>query len=831
VHCEAPQPILNAWDEFTRSHPDHGEHPLPQLQEIFAHIERQLETLQARSVTHIDQVLLEKALTATESIFSNLLIYGFNCLNWDRMPLLKSAVKVSTNTVLCFEEYRQGLPEMVWNATWEAITSSEITAIESPISAPFAPIAQSWLNREICALDSHQKPIFYIAANPLEEAQLIVHQAKEWLRSKDCTRLGIVLPAQSRLRTEILSLFKASGIFPYDAIGDAPVYTANERLLQQWIEWQQSGTLKTTQRWTQALIASGKRDEHTGEVLLFKLIEAARNCLTTDADYLIGFLQHEGVITDGDRFYTRLPHESQFADFWNQTLWILETLRFTELIEVLREHITALNLTLNKPILRSFYLSWLSERCLPTTRIRPPSHRNSYHPIHLLPINHVGAQTFSHLILCGLQRTLWPIQQSTALLNDNQRHQLNRQFSSQGPQGEGQTVHSGVWLLSKSEHSALSREAFANLITHTSEGLCLTGSVREDPLDEAEIMQLSPYLLQLFQLCENRFPERRDVCQIRADETSEVKAQNPDLSSAFNIQCKPPLRLSVQHWDRLLSDSYRTITDSVMRVKSIQFGALDAQARLTQGIWLHEWIQSPHANRFVSIPSAEEWNAHILEKASQTWTRLQEFCEASNVVLSSEWKSRWAQTLTTAFSFAHEICCVEAYKWMASEYVFSPTCLSFNDTHTLTTHGKADLLLSSEPNGRGQLCIVDFKTGKERLTGIKYIGKQSGNLQLALYLLLARKHFSDTRIQGHLCFPESGLTSPILCDELLESIQNQPGFWNALSTIEATGMIPLNKAYLGHDNQEPPTLSMPLALQSALKSHWAKTCPYVPFSA
>ena len=188
-----------------------------------------------------------------------------------------------------------------------------------------------------------------------------------------------------------------------------------------------------------------------------------------------------------------LPAQATLAQFLAQTGAAFDALGWTERrAEVLRQSQWADELTATVSL--TLFLKWLEEIANTFRVARDQLGAHPYARIHLLTPAQAEEQTWSHLILGGMNENAWPAAARGDFLPATQVDQLNatvrklnRAATREGRQGEGHVAlrEGKTIFLGAAEQRQLALAQFSGLLESTTHGLALTASVVQEPRPNA----------------------------------------------------------------------------------------------------------------------------------------------------------------------------------------------------------------------------------------------------------------------------------------------------------------------------------------------------------
>ena len=195
------------------------------------------------------------------------------------------------------------------------------------------------------------------------------------------------------------------------------------------------------------------------------------------------------AIADFLRHLIMLPDTATFANFHAMTRRALKLPGWEEHLARLQVQPPAWLKQRDQKLARRTFLEWLRESTDSQTRTRGADGNHFYGKVHLLIYAQMTGQTWSHLILTGLNEGVWPRVFETGAFGSRhelttlnaQARSLNQRGAAQGGQGIGhETVATdrGHCLLPLERQDLALRDLCAALES-TNEAACLTAMTTE----------------------------------------------------------------------------------------------------------------------------------------------------------------------------------------------------------------------------------------------------------------------------------------------------------------------------------------------------------------
>ena len=419
------------------------------------------------------------------------------------------------------------------------------------------------------------------------------------------------------------------------------------------------------------------------------------------------------------------------------------------------------------------YLAWLREIADSRERVRQAGN-HFYGKIHLLIYGQMAGQTWSHLILTGLNEGIWPqlfeagafgSRYELAELNQKART-LNRRGTAQGSQGIGhETVAPGHGhcLLPIERYDLALRDLCAALHS-TSRAVCLaamtlgggrhllpsdffnhawharTGQV----LDDAAFQNLAKITVARCRQHAALFPaastEPQDITTVRKAYDSRRDRLQPFGPCEFSYATPPaaPVQLPCKKWETALAHPASIWLGEIIGVEKWPEGELKWSQAM--GTWTHRWL-----TRALGQSSGTDLMKALRDAADEDLESMEKRARKSGIELYPWWKHVWGQARSITLGLGETLAPELPGKKILSEVslprnlvVTLPGCA----VHDFALQGKIDLLLvenapaSLDPQQlhlNGCACwVIDFKTGSAKPLDMKTIAKETRGAGLAL---------------------------------------------------------------------------------------------------
>ena len=797
---------------------------------------------------------------------SSLLLYGFGAREWRQRFLLKGAINSANRVSFCIPESRCE-SERLWQATWEEDYGEAelISGAEQPDN-PYKSRAQ---NLEMDRLDeetSGKSAIHYrMAANVKLEASAVVAQCVDYLLQPNCNRLGIVVPRESALAREVAACLIRFEIPHHDTIGFYPVQPVRQALLNRWVEFQMDARLPQIINFLRLRREHQLLSADDAAKIERSLKKALDTVITDDLKVIREWLHESEPMSAGLIFledWPQIPAKAPFSQFLSMATKALNFLDWDERAEFLTQHADGLIKALDFPIDRRHFLQWLIEINRTPGRTRHFLGRQPLAPLQLLAYEQIQDQSFTHLIIAGLNHGTWPPEMHpNAFLPEPAIDEINRAVIVQGSQGEGhQVVKKGIGLiLTAEEMRSQALAQFINLLECVKVGLTVSASLTTEE-DYNRSVLISDFLLRLYWVDKGIFLNEihlqalskktavwcESLQSAETDSTSDIDR----MLRAFNIRRDPSkgfgeyefsfqsppqggLQLSCKSWEDVLSKPASVWFEKVLGVsKSPDFNHAVSQP-LFVGNWVHHWIHLSTSHGFSPLPGKGDWTAQVRDAATNTFEKVSRAYERANRSLPDWWHSLWAEAFQYSRDLADAVASIENWPFIASELNLKSTLASLNDDLKFRLSGRIDLVFSTEdisvindettlPDS-ADFWVIDFKTGRDKALSPATLKKGAG-VQIALYMLALHAR-GGRRIVASVLRPDSEPSPQIDLETILDLIE----LWRGLTAIQESGVIGMSGpiysryAFVG----DYPIATLPISTD-ILNKKWVQSHPLLP---
>jgi len=831
-----------------------------------------LEQTGFKTVQQADLWIKSRIQAPESRILNSLLVFGFDGAHWPLWNLLQAATLASQHSVVCLMEPRHEAEKIdqAWIGSWEEfLRPAKPVAASSLTRSPFADLATGMENPKW----GSGKIIFHIGKNTREQAEAIATQAADFLTEESCERLGILFPRYGALSRETAALLDQLRISHNDALGHHDAIPSEMKAWKLWLALQDHPRLDPLLRFLRACPAAVASLGVPLEKVEKALEKAFSEMLVDDLPALAAFLNqsHEdghpaiGLVL---RSVRSLPGKATLAEFGCLTKEAAKTFGWEMDFRILDELAPHLRIGFS----RSVFIRWLGEISGCLAKVRCPEGNHPYARVQLLSYKQADQQSWSHLILAGLNEGEWPPSiEESGFLSEKQITRLNDRALKTGSQGEGHaTVKPGKGVcLGPSENRVLTQRRFCNLIESIETGLCVTASMENESQPGRQWIP-SGFFTQLF-LAQEKQPLSDERLNLIRDRTAEwlrrsalfqIKIAETHVSiektrCAFEARrdhSKPfgefefvlkvppakPITLPCKKWEDAVKDPAITWLQHVLKVEPGRAEALEDRWALSMGMWVHLWLKkgvrgdrSPatgdrEADRVVSFPKHADFLAAVNRASERTQHQAREIFKKAGRPMPEWWLAGWREARWLARALAENLRGVSGFPWIEAEMKL-PTRAAFAcaNGRALCLRGQVDLLLMERRPGKGdkafegqKLWVLDYKTGEGEPISAKKFARGTG-VQPALYALAfhtagAGQIDASIVTPWEPLWPQIGLAEILACQSL----------WDELCRMQETGIFgmrgELRPEFSFRKDYPLATLEVPLDI---IETKWALTHP------
>ncbi|HUB67517.1 MAG TPA: PD-(D/E)XK nuclease family protein [Candidatus Methylacidiphilales bacterium] len=738
-----------------------------------------------------------------ETRLANVLIVGFNATHWPLWDLLRAVVAVSEETIVALSapRYFGEEADQLWIGSWEEAAQGEAVL---PSAGP-GPDKEDTQPGALAALaDSYEGKItppgadaadlvFLVTPDLASQVRAVVLQAVDYLRRDSCARLGILFPEPNALALGVVEELRRLGIPFDDGVGAIQPGLFERRFWQAWLAWQEEPSVARLIHWLRACEAQGVSCGLEAPVLSARKIAdvlqgAFDETLIDDLDFLAEYLRevpdrwNAGAVADFLSHRAELPAKASFARFLAATRQTAERLGWKEHLAALPADLPPWFQDWNEEISRRAFLQWLRVSADSREQIRGAEGNHFYGRVHLLIYAQMTGQTWSHLILTGMNESVWPpVFEAGAFGSRYELTELNRQAQAlnrlgtgEGSQGTGQTVAlagRGYCLLPQEYRDLAARDlcealdstrcavALAAMTTEAGRGLLpsdffnhlfqvKTGQALDEAIFQSLALTTSDWCSRHDELFHAPPSQEASLAATRLAYDARRDASRPFGPYEFAYAHPPskPIQLACKTWETAYSHPAQVWLSEIVGAAKWPEGALHWLQAI--GIWTHRWIG-------LAFQACRERNStgDFLLRLREIVGREPDWhgrARAAGLELHPWWDHVRSHARSIALCLGETLAPHLPGKAFSSEFTLPENLLvalpgmAPND---FSLRGRIDLLLI-EPGAEtpgftpavirdAEGWVIDFKTGAAQTLTEKRIAQGAG-LQAVLYALAVR---------------------------------------------------------------------------------------------
>jgi len=705
---------------------------------------------------------LSKQVIQTRPILSSILVIGFHGAHWPFWRLLNTIVNAAQQAVVCLSQprYHAEKIDQLWIGSWEENfqPATQLPEPDTRPTQPFSVLADKMQTgshgktaQSVCEgsvgraplLDkeglgevelrggppvvplgkgdkavtkmtfrtrsqkkesSQPQVIFHIGRNIREQARAIVAQTLAFLSDPGCSRLGIIFPGYGALSREVAALLAGLKIPHNDALGHfvsgAPESTA---FWQSWLTLQRRPRIGNFIRFLRACPRTFSFFHGNHQNMEKVLRQAFHELLVDDLPVLIAYLkqsvsQEDQAVGAFVESWPILPDTATMAEFMVHTRMTLDKLGLSEQVSFILEYAGTLTGSLKTALSRHIFLNWLSEVNDSRQRTRDEWGKHPFARAQILPCMQAEGQSWSHLILAGLNEGEWPPRlEPSGLLNERTIDQLNSKALRVGSQGQCHvTVRSGRGIcLGPFEQHLLAQRQFYDLIESVEAGLCVCASMTNEsisgrswapgefltklyfvecgqPLSDETMAQLQDntanWIRSSYLFGAVMKPDDPSIRQTRSAYQARRDGSKPFGKYEFALKSRPKkaIILPCKEWERALKHPSEIWLKRVLGVEPDSMDFDEDRWPLAIGTWVHHWLKcgvyfsitdetstaSAKRSEFVPFPEENKLVIHIQKAAHHTRQRITQAFEDGGRTVPSWWIAGWRKAVWIANQLA-----------------------------------------------------------------------------------------------------------------------------------------------------------------------------------
>jgi hypothetical protein len=717
----------------------------------------------------------------------HLLLVGFDSFHWESWSLLSALPSLAATTeVVLFQPRMSGEKmDQIWVGSWEEAFSPAEPIPESADSprSPFVSLSDTVeiKPRGPGGLSADEATCrLLMGRDGSGEAAMAVAEAIRFLADPNCSRIGILVPSgSSPLAREIQVRLAREGFSHFDSLGHRSLPSSID-CWHNWLAFEETPSMSNIvrlMRTCQNTHAPLVRGDPGFNRLLDAITEAYEEILMGDVDLLEAHLrlsnreewQKAGSLLEPLKSF---PEESVFSEFLRRTKAKLDHLGLDSFHEYLQQRLPPADLLDKLRLRRADFLRWLSAAGAENSRERSEKGRHPFSRIWILPYPEAEWQSWSHLILTGMNDGVWPPSMSeNGFLDEKIIRHFNEEATVQGSQGEGHVaLKRGLGLIiGPAELRALHPRQLLNILESARCGVSLTASMTSA---DAQSRLIPPN--ELFQrlyriqhgrvLNEERAAELMKTSESWLDEifSSERKYEDfPHVTKAYRRRREmdqpfgefdfslgelpsSPLLLACKRWEEAVRNPAAVWLEKLLGVKPIE-DFEDDPWQLAKGNWVHQWlnhafqsgreVHSPKA--FFPLPNQVELLTNMRKAALAQRGRVVASFESVSRSIPEWWQMGFDEIQWTAGRILSNLPRADTWSHALPEWSLPDNHRISHGDSELLVRGRMDLMLSNRAGFDGRLLVLDFKTGSTGDFAPSDIREGRG-LQLLLYWLAAK---------------------------------------------------------------------------------------------
>lgn len=771
-----PSALLRALDTVTAAGWSFAELAGNGLHVLLDEFSATLRAAQLQTAQQADQWL---AAHPGQPLIDSLLVVGFTGAHWPQRHLLEAAVRMARAATVCLAPPH----DHDWLASWRAAT------------------------KPLPATPTRAQPVIHVGENLRGQAQAVVAQTIAFLADDACARLAIVVPGRGALAREIAAQLTALELPHYDGIGHYVAPPPDNVAWRAWLDFQQHGRLAAVYELLRHWPAAATRLPAPLAAVERVLDNAFNELLVDDVAVIAAHLSQRDTaeshaIGEALNRFDRLPARAPLMQFIERAVAALAALELTGRAGLIRDRAQTLAHSAALPVRRETFLRWLDECAAGRQRRRDEAGNHPYARVHLLPYAEAAGQTWSHVILTGLNEDEWPpAVEATGFLTEKLIAHLNQRAHATGQ----------PLCVGPAEQRTHAERAFEQLIASAEAGACLTAATGSETEPTRHRIASEPLARRLGDVKLETLRERtmtwlaqsatvepravpdeaaraatRRAFDARRDETAKFGG----YEFALDRPPRAPLTLPCKEWERALRDPGSVFLKRVLGVEPPRGVTDEDRWALATGTWIHRWLRHAAdpagARAFVRMPATEELMRALRDAAHATRRDAARAFDGAGRALPQWWAAGWAEALWKAKQCAAML---PAWPWLAAEWNLPEgVAAKLPDGGALRLKGRIDLLLAQQ-NGieNGTLWVLDFKSGrtKTRLSAGN-LAKGEG-VQIALYALALQAR-GAAAVTANVVRPgepvEEGLTQA--------AVAGATSVWQTLAAMQDRGVFGMN---------------------------------------
>jgi hypothetical protein len=765
--------------------------------ELAASFQRLLRERDLATQAEVHRELSRQAQGVRAKPLAHVLLVGFNAVHWPIWDLLKAVCLGAEQAAVALLEPRTFGEEVdqLWFNSWEEIAGSPAEIAPANADEAANSLADLAASYERGSEDRVQADCaFCVTPDVTTQVRAVVLHILDFLRRDNCTRLGVVFAGASALALGVAAALRELEIPLNDGPGRLEPGPFERRHWLAWLALQEEPGVAALIEWVRASEAAGASVGAESGLKAAEIAEAVSGALgetlVDDLGFLAAHLQawHPGrrraIVGEFLRARIALPIDAPFDHFLQLTRRAIDRPGWEDQLARLELDPPAWLHRWTQVIDRRAFLDWLRESTASHARTHGRDGDHYYGRVHLLVYGQAAGQTWSHLILTGLNEGVWPraddddafsSRHELTALNEAARG-LNRRATATGSQGDGQVVVRaglGHCLLAQEQQDLALRDLVA-MVESTREALCLTAvstdngrtllpsdffnhayqAVTGEGLDEEAFRHLANRTASWCARHDGLFAAGASALAADVEPTRAAHLARRDRGApfgryeyAFAEPPPEPIQLACKRWEAAWRHPSGVWMTDIVGVSMWPEGTMAWE--IATGTWVHRWLAAA-LDECRRDARSERVAERLHAAAERERVRTREGARVAGVALYPWWEQVWSQARTIATVLAEQLQPLLPGQLIWPEYRLGERILialpgSLQADFSLS--GRLDLLLiqhgthGREPTERdltGFDCwVIDFKTGSAGKLSEKTLENGTG-LQALLYAMAVR---------------------------------------------------------------------------------------------
>ncbi len=667
-----------------------------------------------------------------------LLAVGFTARNWPLWSLLQAAVQSAEESTLLTPPWTDEPLGQLWQATLEE-TWNEAEPLIPPKDAfpcPEPTIQERRFFRYAV------KPTWFSSADPMSESRAACGWALSQASSSNQTKTLLFPPGSPTARA--ISLQLSSWAIPHhDTFGHQPASGPLEQQWKAWLHWQEHPQLDHWLEWAEICREHAVNSTEIS-VWCERMKRAAQELLHPEVSTLQAWIRREPKYTDVAPNWLEqwppLPERDTALNYLKQSIIVLRRIGWADRADFLEKDYTGIFTTLEKPVQRETFISWLRERLQAPGRMRTGEGRETLANLQLLSYPEAEILPGGYFYCGGLTAGCWPPPiRETGMWPPAWFKTKNEAALQESRFGGGQKVlrPGNGYILGSEDLQRLQRQGLAWILAEAgidgreTDQVVLSYAEKQD-LQQEEIEGASELFLKTWYDWHECLPSASNLEQMRAQARQrehicltleKTKIQTIPQNSLMEVancqlawQARRDPKLALDHYSYCFREPAPPLADWTGRDWE-QYWAQPALAWLIRLLglhpreeseelispprWrarkLHAWTGWKERGQFLALPAQTEWIAYSYQCALREFQLLQDFWRRRGrdvpliaACLWNETKEEARACLELLFELADSDL-NNKYTWVASQPI-----TEINRQAEIPVTGQVDLILAKK---------------------------------------------------------------------------------------------------------------------------------------